>query len=52
MKTMAATDKHRVPNRIIGIMDISIKRGWDINAPSATSGGTVLHHTVSFWTGA
>jgi hypothetical protein len=52
MKTMSDADNHLVPTRIIGIMDILINRGWDISAPMATSGGTALHYTVSFWTGA
>lgn len=32
-------------------MDILLKRGWNVNAPIAASGGTVLHQAVSFWTG-
>jgi tetratricopeptide (TPR) repeat protein len=52
MKTMSDADKNLVPNQIIAIMDILLNRGWDINTPMATSGGTVLHQAVSFWTGA
>jgi hypothetical protein len=52
MKTMSEAEKHLIPNRIIEIMDILLNRGWDINAPIATSGGTALHQAVSFWSGA
>lgn len=52
IKTTSDADKHLVPSQIIAVMDILLNRGWDINAPMTTSGGTVLHQAVSFWTGA
>ncbi|KAI4655957.1 hypothetical protein J4E93_000673 [Alternaria ventricosa] len=51
IKTTSDADKHLVPSRIIAVMDVLLNRGWDINAPMTTSGGTVLHQAVSFWTG-
>ena len=51
MKTMSEAEKEYVPNRIIAILRILLKHGWDVNAPFETSGGTVLHQAVSFWTG-
>ncbi|KAF1839648.1 ankyrin [Decorospora gaudefroyi] len=52
LKTMSESERDVVPNRIIAIMDILLRHGWDINAPMATSGSTVLHQAVNFWTGA
>jgi ankyrin repeat protein len=52
IKTMYEAEKHLVPQRMIAIMEILLNCGWEINAPIATSGGTVLHQAVSFWTGA
>jgi hypothetical protein len=52
MKTMSESEKDHVANRIIAIMDILLKHGWNINEPMATSGNTVLHQAVTFWTGA
>jgi tetratricopeptide (TPR) repeat protein len=51
MKTMSDAEKEYVPNRIIVIFRILLKHGWDVNAPFETSGGTVLHQAVAFWTG-
>jgi tetratricopeptide (TPR) repeat protein len=51
MKTMSEGEKEYVPNRILLILGILIKHGWDVNAPFETSGGTVLHQAVTFWTG-
>jgi ankyrin repeat protein/tetratricopeptide (TPR) repeat protein len=51
MKTMSDAEKEYVPNRIIAIFRILLKHGWDVNAPFETSGGTVLHQAVAFWTG-
>ena len=50
-KTMSEAEKEHVPNRIIAILRILLKHGWDINKPFETSGGTVLHQAVAFWTG-
>jgi hypothetical protein len=52
MKTMSESEKDLVPNRIVAIMNILLRHGWLINAPIATSGNTVLHQVVTFWTGA
>ena len=51
MKTMSEAKKEHVPNRIISILRILLKHGWDLNAPFETSSGTVLHAAVNFWTG-
>jgi hypothetical protein len=50
-KTMSEAEKEHVPNRMIEILRILLKHGWDINAPFETSGETVLHQAVTFWTG-
>ena len=51
MKTMSEAEKQYVPTRIIEIMRILLKHGWDVNAPFETCGRTVLHQAVTFWTG-
>ena len=51
MKTMSEAEKAYVPDRIIAILRVLLKHGWDVNAPFETSGGTVLHQAVNFWTG-
>lgn len=51
MKTMSEAEKVYVPNRIIAILRILLKHGWDVNVPFETSGRTVLHQAVTFWTG-
>lgn len=51
MKTMSEAEKEYVQNRIIAILRILLEHGWDVNAPFETSGGTVLHQAVTFWTG-
>lgn len=50
-KTMSEAEKEYVPYRMIAILRILLKHGWDVNAPFETSGGTVLHQAVGFWTG-
>lgn len=50
-KTISEPEKEFVPHRMMAIMGILIKQGWDVNAPIETSGKTVLHQAVSFWTG-
>jgi tetratricopeptide (TPR) repeat protein len=52
MKTMSESEKEDVPNRIIAILRILLKHRWDVNSPFETSGRTVLHQAVTFWTGA
>ncbi|KAF2832182.1 hypothetical protein CC86DRAFT_390339 [Ophiobolus disseminans] len=51
VKTMSESEKEFVSHRMILILNILIKQGWDVNAPIETSGKTVLHQAVSFWTG-
>jgi tetratricopeptide (TPR) repeat protein len=52
MKTMSEADKEFVPNRMMAILSILLRHGWDVNAPFETSGGTtVLHQAVTFWAG-
>ena len=51
MKTMSEAEKEYVPNRMIAILRILLKHRWDVNAPLETSGRTVLHQAVTFWTG-
>ena len=51
MKTMSEAEKEYVPNQIIAIFKILLKHEWNVNAPFETSGGTVLHQAVTFWTG-
>lgn len=51
MKTMSEAGKEYVPKRITAIIRILLKHGWDVNAPFETSGRTVLHQAVTFWTG-
>lgn len=51
IKTMSEAEMEYVPNRIITIMKILLRHGWDVNAPIEMSGKTVLHQAVTFWTG-
>ncbi|KAH8669667.1 hypothetical protein BGZ60DRAFT_469873 [Tricladium varicosporioides] len=51
MKTMSETEKEYVPSKIIAILKILLRYGWDVNTPFETSGRTVLHQAVAFWTG-
>ena len=51
MKTMSETEKEHVSSRIIAILKILLKHGWDVNAPIETTGRTILHQAVTFWTG-
>ena len=50
-KTLSEADRDITANRIVSIMNILLKRGWDINTPFEASGSTVLHQAVSFWSG-
>jgi ankyrin repeat protein len=50
-KTMADIEKQFVADRIIAIMSLLLKHGWDVNSPFEASGKTVLHQAVTFWTG-
>ncbi|KAF7506791.1 hypothetical protein GJ744_011403 [Endocarpon pusillum] len=51
MKTTSEAEREFVPTRIIAILGILLKHGWDVNAPYESSGETVLHQAVAFWTG-
>ncbi|KAG8525527.1 uncharacterized protein KY384_009171 [Bacidia gigantensis] len=51
MKTMSEAKKEFVPHQITAILQILLKQGWNVNAPFETSGATVLHQAVGFWTG-
>lgn len=51
MKTLSEAKKDQVPDQIIAILKILLKHGWGVNAPFDTSGGTLLHQAVTFWTG-
>ena len=54
VKTISEAEKEQidyVPKRMVAILRILLKHGWDVNAPFETSGGTILHQAVTFWTG-
>jgi tetratricopeptide (TPR) repeat protein len=50
-KTMSEEEKEYAPNQIIAIMRILLNQGWDVKEAFESSGGTVLHQAVTFWTG-
>lgn len=50
-KTMSEGDRDFVPHRIMAVMGILIKQGWNLDEPIDASGKTVLLQAVSFWTG-
>ncbi|KAF1846093.1 uncharacterized protein K460DRAFT_338998 [Cucurbitaria berberidis CBS 394.84] len=51
MKTMSDSEKELVPTQIVAIFGILLQHGWDVNMPFETTGRTVLHQAVTFWTG-
>lgn len=51
MKTMSEAERQFVPLRIIAILAILLRHGWNLNEPFGTSSGTILHQAVIFWTG-
>ncbi|KAF2471049.1 uncharacterized protein BDR25DRAFT_393633 [Lindgomyces ingoldianus] len=51
MKTMSEAEKEYVPTQIIAILRTLLRHGWNVNEPFETSGGTVFHQAVTFWTG-
>jgi tetratricopeptide (TPR) repeat protein len=51
MKTMSEADRDSTPARILGIMEILQRNGWNINAPIDSTGKTILHQAVNFYTG-
>jgi tetratricopeptide (TPR) repeat protein len=52
LKTLSETDRDTVSPRILAIMTILLRSGWNLNEPIDASGRTILHQAVSFWTGA
>ncbi|KAF2019190.1 ankyrin [Aaosphaeria arxii CBS 175.79] len=50
-KTMSESEREFTPNRIVAIMEILSRHGWNTNQPIEESGKTVLHQAVAFWTG-
>jgi len=50
-KTVSDAEKEVASSRIIAIMTILLKHGWNINEPYEKSGRTVLHQAVTFWMG-
>jgi ankyrin repeat protein/tetratricopeptide (TPR) repeat protein len=52
MKTLSDTDRDTASSRILAIMTILLRSGWNLNEPIDASGKTILHQAVSFWTGA
>ncbi|PVH97451.1 hypothetical protein DM02DRAFT_730542 [Periconia macrospinosa] len=51
LKTMFEDERDMAPGRILSVMNILIKHGWDVNVPYESSGATMLHQAVNFWTG-
>lgn len=49
---MAEEDRDVIPAKIIDIMYILLKAGWNINGPVDHLGKTVLHQAANFATGA
>ncbi|CAO2649710.1 Nn.00g010020.m01.CDS01 [Neocucurbitaria sp. VM-36] len=50
-KTMSEAERESIPSRIIAVFGILLRHGWDLSVPFETSGRTVLHQAVTFWTG-
>ncbi|KAF2125856.1 ankyrin [Dothidotthia symphoricarpi CBS 119687] len=50
-KTLSDAEKEFAPNRIVAVLNILMRHGWDVNAPFESSGATVLHQAVTFWMG-
>ncbi|KAK6369968.1 hypothetical protein LTR64_005207 [Lithohypha guttulata] len=51
MKTISEPERDTLATRIVAIMRILLKHGWNIDEPYDDSGKTVLHQAVTFWTG-
>ncbi|KAJ9606983.1 hypothetical protein H2200_008994 [Cladophialophora chaetospira] len=51
MKTMSEAENEFASIRIIAILRILLKRGWEVDSPVDTSGRSVLHQAVGLWTG-
>jgi tetratricopeptide (TPR) repeat protein len=52
LKTLSGTDRETASSRILAIMSILLRSGWDVNEAIDSSGRTALHQAVGFWTGA
>lgn len=50
-KTMSESEKEHVPGRMVAILRTLLKHGLEINVALDTSGRTLLHQAVGFWTG-
>ena len=50
-KTLSSGENEDAPARIIAILKTLLKSGLDVNATIDTSGRTLLHQAVAFWTG-
>lgn len=42
----------QVQSRMISILKILLKQPWDVNSSFTSTGATMLHQAVTFWTGA
>jgi hypothetical protein len=51
LKTLSDSERNGAADRIIAILEILLKAGWQINMPYGTAKATVLHQAVAFWTG-
>ena len=50
-KTLSEAEKEFVPNQMTEILSILLRHGWNVSEPFESSGTTVLHQAVTFWTG-
>jgi ankyrin repeat protein len=50
-KTCAEAEMEFVPGQMMRIFGVLLRSGWDVNEPCESSGATVLHQAVTFWTG-
>ena len=51
MKTMSETERDCTPGKMIAILKVLLKQGWNVNVPFDAAGVTILHQAVGFWTG-
>ncbi|KAJ4382792.1 hypothetical protein N0V86_002015 [Didymella sp. IMI 355093] len=51
LKTLSDSERDGAADRIIAILEILLKAGWQIDMPYGTIKATVLHQAVAFWTG-
>jgi ankyrin repeat protein len=50
-KTLSEADRDSTPGRMMQILEMLLKAGWNLNEPYETSGMTVPHQAVTFYTG-